>query len=126
MYHGITGKLKGNNPIQGEPSMLPEVVSDFLFGVVTPAAFGLSAIALIITSFARGWIVSRFTVETLIQGYKELIEQEKRRADDWKALYFDEKESRILLQQVGEKMTALGETSAKILAAIPTTPEPRD
>ncbi len=79
---------------------MPEAVSDFLFGVATPTALSLGAIALIISAFARGWILSKFTVETLIQGYKDLVELHKLRADDFKALYETERKRADVLGEV--------------------------
>lgn len=104
---------------------MTEAVADFIFGTATPAALGLGAIALIVTSFARGWIISRFTMETLLSGYKLLVEQANQRAEDWKSLYETEKIRADVLHDVAQKMTPLAETTAKILAALPT-PSSRD
>lgn len=107
---------------------MPPEVSDFLLQTATPAAVALSAIALIITSFARGWIVSAFTVTTLLGVYKLLVDQANQRAEDYKEIADIERKRGDVVQEMNIKLTSLVETSAKILAEVSvprpgTTPE---
>lgn len=87
--------------------------------VLTPSALGLAAIAVILTSFARGWIVSRFTVETMLAGYKELAEQANKRAEDYKEIAERERARADVIEKIATDLTVVGETASRILGALP-------
>lgn len=93
---------------------LDDPTTIFTWSNLTPVALSLSAIALVITSFARGWIVSKFVVEMLVAAANQ-------RGEDYKALYETEKQRADVLQGIVEQLTELGTTSAKILEALPRT-----
>ena len=92
---------------------------DFVFGTLTPAALALSAVALIITSFARGWIVSKFTVETMLSGYRLVAEQANLRTTDYIVLWEVEKKRADKLEEIVDTLKIVGEQQLKILQALP-------
>jgi hypothetical protein len=95
-------------------------LGSFFLETVTPISLALGAVALILTSFARGWIVSKATVEIMIKGYEAVSEQSNKRANDFQEMYHTEKERGDILQGIVEKLTVIGETSARILDALPS------
>ena len=98
---------------------MPELATDFIFGTLTPAALALSAVALIITSFARGWIVSRFTVETLLSVQNLRIAEAIKRGDDYKAAWELSEKRGDVLQALVDKLTVVGDSVDKILTNLP-------
>lgn len=90
---------------------MPEIVGEWI-GIASPTALALGTIALLFSAFIRGWVVSKFAVETLIAGYKELVELHKLRADDYKALYETERKRADILGEVAQM-------SATILERLP-------
>lgn len=87
--------------------------------VATPSALALSAIAIIVLSFVRGWIMSKFAVEQVLQASASLITQSNARADEYKQLYLTEKERGDVLQSVVEELKIVGKSTAKILESLP-------
>lgn len=87
--------------------------------VATPAALGLSVIALIVMSFVRGWIMSRFTVEQLLTVHRLISDQANLRADfNWK-LYETERHRGDVLEKILDDLSVVGETQVRILNALP-------
>ena len=86
---------------------------------LTPITLSLSAIAIIITSFARGWIVSRFTVETLLSVQNLRISEAIKRGDDYKAAWELEQKRAEVLQNLVENLASVGVTVDKILTNLP-------
>jgi hypothetical protein len=89
---------------------------------LTPITLSLAAISLIITSFARGWIVSRFTVETLLSVQNLRIAEAIKRGDDYKLAWELSEKRADILQKLVDKTTAVGENVDKILSALPLPP----
>ena len=86
---------------------------------LTLSALALAELALIIMAFVRGWIVSKFAVETMLSGYKALVEQANQRADDYKSLYETEKARSDKLEEIVDALAVVGEQQLKILKALP-------
>jgi len=87
---------------------------------LTPITLSLSAIAVIITSFARGWIVSRFTVETLLGVQNLRIAEAIKRGDDYKAAWELSEKRGDILQALVDDLTVVGASVDKILSSLPT------
>jgi hypothetical protein len=86
---------------------------------LTPITLSLGAISLIITSFARGWIVSKFTVESLLSVQNLRIQEAIKRGDDYKTAWELSEQRADVLQAVVDKLTAVGDSVDRILSAIP-------
>lgn len=86
---------------------------------LTPITLSLAAISLIITSFARGWIVSRFTVETLLAVQNLRIEEAIKRGDDYKIAWELSEKRGDVLQGMVDSLSGLTVTVNKVLDALP-------
>lgn len=86
---------------------------------LTPISLCLTAIALIITSFARGWIVSRFTVETLLGVQNLRIEEAIKRGDDYKLAWELAEKRADILQKLVVELKVVGESVDKLLNSLP-------
>lgn len=87
--------------------------------VATPSALSLMAIALIITSFARGWIVSKLTVETLLTVQNLRISEAIQRGDDYRTAWELSEKRADLLQDLVDNLSIVGVSVDKILKALP-------
>ena len=97
-----------------------EWIDTVMSSPLTPLSLCLASISLIITSFARGWIVSRFTVESLLGVQNLRIEEAIKRGDDYKAAWMLEQERGKVLQQMVDALTIVGVSVDKILTSLPT------
>lgn len=86
---------------------------------LTPITLSLGAISLIITAFARGWIVSKFTVESLLSVQNLRIQEAIKRGDDYKVAWELSEKRADILQELVDKLTVVGNSVDKILSAIP-------
>ena len=86
---------------------------------LTPITLSLASIALIITSFARGWIVSSFTVGALLQVQNLRIKEAIKRGDDYRLSWELSEKRADILQTVVDKLTTVGDTMNKVLDALP-------
>ena len=96
-----------------------DVLSTIAGSPLTPLTLCLASVSLIITSFARGWIVSKFTVESLLSVQNLRIAEAIKRGDDYKAAWELSEQRADTLQSVVDKLTAVGESVDRILTAIP-------
>lgn len=87
---------------------------------LTPISLSLASISLIITSFARGWIVSRFTVETLLSVQNLRIAEAIKRGDDYKAAWELSEKRGEVLQTLVDTLSVVGTSVDKVLNALPT------
>jgi hypothetical protein len=97
------------------------IIAAIFANPLTLGALSLAAIALIITSFARGWIVSRYTVETMLGGYKGLVDQANIRAADYKEAWELSEAARKLDSEHQAKLLVYAEAADKVLQALPVT-----
>ena len=88
----------------------------------TLSALALSAIALIITSFARGWVVAKFVVESIIKVYDLLVTASNKRADDYKEAWELSEAARKLDAAQLASLLVYAETADRILRTIPAPP----
>lgn len=86
---------------------------------LTPITLALASIALIITSFARGWIVSKFTVNTLLTVQNLRIQEAIKRGEDYKLAWELSEKRADVLQAVVDKLTGVGDTLNRVLDALP-------
>jgi len=89
---------------------------------LTPITLSLASISLIITAFARGWIVSKFTVESLLAVQNLRIAEAIKRGDDYKTAWELSEQRADTLQALVDKLTAVGNSVDKILLALPVPP----
>lgn len=99
-----------------------DVLDGILSSPLTPITLSLAAISLIITSFARGWIVSRFTVETLLAVQNLRIEEAIKRGDDYKTAWELSEKRGEILQELVAKLSVVGVSVDKLLTNLPTPP----
>lgn len=86
---------------------------------LTPITLCLSSIALIVTAFARGWVVSKFQVETLLSIQNLRIDEANKRADDYKTAWELSEKRAEVLQSLVDQLAVVGVSVNKILTALP-------
>lgn len=96
-----------------------DIVATIATSPLTPITLALTSIALIITSFARGWIVSKFTVETLLAVQNLRIQEAIKRGEDYKLAWELSEKRADILQSVVDKLTGVGDTLNRVLDALP-------
>lgn len=96
-----------------------EIIDTIVGSPLTPISLSLAAISLIITSFARGWIVSRFTVEQLLGVQNLRIAEAIKRGDDYKAAWELSEKRGDILQSMVDQLAGVAVTVDKVLTALP-------
>lgn len=79
----------------------------------------LGEIALIITAFVRGWIVSSAQVANILLVQNLRIAEAIQRGDDWHNAYLAEQAKNAVLAEQLNTLAVVGETVSKILSALP-------
>jgi len=96
---------------------------DWLDTLLKSAGFAIAVMAVfagfVIFAFAKGWVVVVSQVRALVEIMTARIADANKRGDDWYAAYLIEREKNETLTTVVEKLTIVGETTDKILKALP-------
>lgn len=83
-------------------------------------SLGITSIGLIITSFARGWIVSKLTVETLLTIQNLRIAEAIKRGDDYKTAWELEVARGETQQTMIDQLAIVAENQVKLLDSLPS------
>lgn len=95
------------------------ILETILSSQITPITLMLLAIVAIIFIFAKGWVVSRFQVETLLAVQNLRIDEAVKRGNDWQAAYVIERDkNEVLLRQL-DKLAVVGEAVDRLITALP-------
>lgn len=76
-------------------------------------------VGFVIFAFVKGWIVPQSQVRNLLELLTGRVNDANKRGDDWYAAYLVEREKNEVLVEVVDKLTIVGETTDKILKALP-------
>lgn len=86
---------------------------------LTLSGLALASLALVVTSFARGWIVSAFQVRQLLSVQNLRIEEAVKRGDDWQTAYKAEAEAHAVTRKQVDQLQVVATTVDRILNALP-------
>lgn len=95
------------------------ILETILGSQITPITLALLAIAAIIFIFAKGWVVSRFQVESLLAVQNLRIDEAVKRGNDWQAAYVAERDKNEVLIRQLDKLAVVGEAVDRLITALP-------